>query len=109
MAGPAKAPFTLGEEDKLSLRLPPNSLGGVVTWMSMIWNMPRDGYVRTLNDIKSQWDINEIPPELLNEIQWLVKYDVQSRNKEDQFDQKRMYIKLHESCLGYKEGTTHEI
>ena len=42
---------------------------------------------------KNQWDINEIPPELLIEIQVLVMYNVQSRNKEDQFYQTGSYVK----------------
>ena len=68
-----------------------------------MWNMTGYKDVTKLNDIKNQWEVNDIPTEVLNEIQSLVKYNIQSRSQEDQYDQKRLYMKLHELCLGYKK------
>ena len=57
--------------------------------------------VHRINRNPSAWNDNELPEELYEECYRLAEYDAQSFNKEDQVEQKSLYINMFENVKSY--------
>ena len=97
-------PFKLGAEDALAFRLPPEYLGAPLRWYRMLSNLTSD-QVQSKETILSK--VNEgnwrhsLPQHLLKECYEVVRYNAQSKNEEDMYEQKDLWIKMHEATRGY--------
>ena len=60
--------------------------------------------VRALNKYGDDWNENEIPEELIEKMFDLALYDAQSLNKFDQYDQRNIWIALHENTKTYTQN-----
>ena len=62
-----KLPFTLGEEDKLSMRINPFDLGAPIKWYRELCNMQGVTYekIHRINRYPSAWNDNELPEDFI--------------------------------------------
>ena len=84
---PGGAPFTLGEEDKMSLRLGPADLGTFVNRFHKIWNMNGPAEAIKLNDSYHSWSGKSVEARQMIYIVEELKYNIRSRNEADQIEQ----------------------
>ena len=96
--GKVDLPFVMGEEDKVALQCSPENLGAATFWNQKVWNMTnKTTYVQIEAQLNNQdvvWNNNQVPEHLLLKIKNLVNGNINSRNKEDQQDQKQLWLDL---------------
>ena len=99
-------PMQLGVEDTLAFRSNQFNLGAAVQWFREICNMCDVTHekLQRLNRNPDLWNGNQIPTELFPSFHNIAAYDAQSRNPQDQEEQKILYIKLFEITKSYSEG-----
>ena len=99
-------PMQLGVEDTFAFRLNQFNLGAPVQWFREICNMCEVTHekLQRLNRNPDLWNGNQIPTELFPSIYNIAAYNAQSRNPQDQEEQKILYIKLFEITKSYAEG-----
>ena len=98
-----EVPRTMAAEDSLSFRLDPFTLGAPLLWFREIWNMENatPKMLQRLNRNPDEWNGNQIPEELFEDMYEIARYNPRSRNKSDIEKQQWLYKKLHECCEGY--------
>ena len=88
----------------MPFRLPPQYLGAPLRWFRMLSNLTSD-QVAGKETIPSKvttgcWQIS-LPHKLLDLCYEVVRYNAQSKNEEDMYQQKELWIKMHEATRGY--------
>ena len=105
-------PFELGAEDALAFRIPPYHSGAPVRWYRLMNNLKGKGTTKSSMTINSGDWLTEFPRELSDLCYQVALYDPESRNEQDQWDQKDLWIKMHEATEGcnhtaFREGLKH--
>ena len=60
--------------------------------------------IQKLSDNAQAWNDNVLPQDLFNECFDLALYETESRNEEDQLEQKDLWIRMFECTQSYEEG-----
>ena len=88
----------------MSFRLPPQYMGAPLRWYRMLGNLSSDQVAgkETIysNVTPGNWTIS-LPNKLLDLCYEVVRYNAQSKNEEDMWQQKELWIKMHEATRGY--------
>ena len=101
-------PFELGVEDALAFRLPPVAFGAPLRWYRQVNNLRDKGITKSNLKIDSGDGNDEYLKELTDLCYKVALYDPESRNEEDQWDQKELWIKMHESAQFYSQSAFRE-
>ena len=90
-------PFELGAEDALAFRLNPWQLGAPLRWYRIMNNLRGKGITKEMIQRINSGDWpTDFPPKLVEACYNVALYDSESRNEEDQWDQKELWINMHE-------------
>ena len=96
-------PFKLGAEDTLAFRINHFNLGVPLKWYRIINNMV-EVTMDKISKINTETWNNTLPEDLVQDCYELALYDAQSRNEEDQQDQKDLWIRMFERTKSYEQG-----
>ena len=100
---PVTVPFKLGAEDALAFRINQFNLGAPLKWYRLVNNM-REVTMDKISNINTEIWNNTLPEDLVKDCYELALYDSESRNEEDQQDQKDLWIRMFERTKSYEEG-----
>ena len=99
-------PMQLAAEDKIGFRLIQSNLGVPIQWYREVCNMCEvtNVKIQRLNRYPELWNGNEVPSEMFGDCFNIALYNSQSRNPQDQEEQKTLYINMFEMKKTDAEG-----